>query len=103
MQCNAEYSISIYCLCKHIEWMSYKNNNTVDDYTLVEDYMTVTTVTMNFKNTVLDIAKRMLVGNISSIAITDDKEKIIGIITERDVVKIIVNELPPRGGSLQGL
>jgi CBS domain-containing protein len=93
MQCNAEYSISIYYLCIHIEWMGYKNN-TVDD-TLVEDYMTITTVTMNFKNSVIDIAKKMLAGNISSIAITDDKEEIIGILTERDIVKIIANELPP--------
>ena len=38
--------------------MGYKNN-TVDE-TLVEDYMTVITLTMNFKNSVLDIAKRMV-------------------------------------------
>ena len=39
--------------------MGYKKN-TVDDDTLVEDYMTITTVTMNFRNSVLDIAKKML-------------------------------------------
>jgi hypothetical protein len=39
--------------------MGYKNN-TVDDNTLVEDYMTIRPVTMNFKNSVLDIAKKML-------------------------------------------
>ena len=33
-------------------------NNIVDDNTLVEDYMTTTTVTMNFKNSILDIAKK---------------------------------------------
>ncbi|HEX6282405.1 MAG TPA: CBS domain-containing protein [Nitrososphaera sp.] len=75
--------------------MGYKNN-TVDD-TLVEDYMTVITLTMNFKNSVLDIAKRMVAENISSIAITDDKKEIIGILTERDIVKIIANEVPPGG------
>jgi predicted transcriptional regulator len=37
--------------------------------------MTVTILTMNFKNSVLDIAKRMVAENISSIAITDDKRK----------------------------
>lgn len=73
--------------------MGYKNN-TVDE-TLVEDYMTVITLTMNFKNSVLDIAKRMLAENISSIAITDDKKEIIGILTERDIVKIIANEVSP--------
>ena len=75
--------------------MGYKNN-TVDE-TLVEDYMTVITLTMNFKNSVLDIAKRMVAENISSIAITDDKKEIIGILTERDIVKIIANEVSPGG------
>jgi CBS domain-containing protein len=74
--------------------MGYKNN-TIDDDTLVEDYMTTTTMTMNFKNSVLDVAKKMLAENISSIPITDDEGEIIGILTERDMVKIIANELPP--------
>jgi signal-transduction protein with cAMP-binding, CBS, and nucleotidyltransferase domain len=81
--------------------MGYKNN-TVDD-TLVEDYMTITTVTMNFKNSVLDIAKKMLAENISSIPITDDEGGIIGILTERDMIKIIANELPPAGISAMSL
>ena len=80
--------------------MGYKNN-TVDE-TLVEDYMTVITLTMNFKNSVLDIAKRMVAENISSVAIIDDKNAIIGILTERDIVRIIANEVS-RGGSLRGL
>jgi CBS domain-containing protein len=67
--------------------MGYKNN-TVDDNTLVEDYMTIRPVTMNFKNSVLDIAKKMLAENISSIAITDNEEEIVGILTERDIVNI---------------
>jgi signal-transduction protein with cAMP-binding, CBS, and nucleotidyltransferase domain len=77
-------------------------NNSVDD-TLVEDYMTTTTVTMNFKNSVLDIAKKMLAENISSIAITDDEGEIIGILTERDMMKVIANELPPSGISAMSL
>lgn len=81
--------------------MVHKNNRVQD--TLVEDYMTLTTVTLNFKNSVLDIAKRMLAQDISSIAITDDKKEIIGILTERDIVKIIANELPPRGISAMSL
>ena len=77
-------------------------NSTVDD-TLVEDYMTTTTVTMNFKNSVLDVAKRMLAENISSIAITDDEGGIVGILTERDMIKIVANELPPGGISAMSL
>jgi signal-transduction protein with cAMP-binding, CBS, and nucleotidyltransferase domain len=48
---------------------------------------------MNFKNSVLDVAKKMLAENISSIAITDDEGGIVGILTERDMIKIIANEL----------
>lgn len=51
-------------------------NNAVDD-SRVEDYMTRTTVTMNFKKSPLDIAKKMLAENISSIAITDDGGKLL--------------------------
>src|ERR687892_149488 len=82
--------------------MGYKKN-TVDDDTPVEDYMTITTVTMNFKNSILDIAKKMLAENISSIPITDDEGEIIGILTERDMIKIIANELPPSGISAMSL
>jgi signal-transduction protein with cAMP-binding, CBS, and nucleotidyltransferase domain len=80
-----------------------QKNNTVDDDTLVEDYMTTTTVTMNFKNSVLDVAKKMLAENISSIAITDDEGEIVGILTERDMIKIVANELPPGGISAMSL
>jgi signal-transduction protein with cAMP-binding, CBS, and nucleotidyltransferase domain len=78
-------------------------NNTIDDDTLVEDYMSTATVTMNFKNNVLDVAKKMLAENISSIAITDDEGEIIGILTERDMIKVIANELPPGGISAMSL
>ena len=80
--------------------MGQKNN--IDD-TLVEDYMTTTTVTMNFKNSILDIAKKMLAENISSIPITNDEGEIVGILTERDIIKIIANELSPRGISAMSL
>jgi|SRR5918998_2704747 signal-transduction protein with cAMP-binding, CBS, and nucleotidyltransferase domain len=84
--------------------MSNKNNIIDDDNnTRVEDYMTTTTVTMNFKNSVLDIAKKMLAENISSIAITDDEGEIIGILTERDMIKIVANELEPGGISAMSL
>src|ERR671917_2209622 len=84
--------------------MSNKNNIIDDDNnTRVEDYMTTTTVTMNFKKSVLDIAKKMLAENISSIPITDDDGEIIGILTERDMMKIIAHELPPGGISAMSL
>lgn len=83
--------------------MGQKNNTVDDDETLVEDYMTTTTVTMNFKNSILDIAKKMLAENISSIPITDDEGEIIGILTERDMIKIVANELPPSGISAMSL
>jgi signal-transduction protein with cAMP-binding, CBS, and nucleotidyltransferase domain len=81
--------------------MGFKNNP-LDD-TRVEDYMTATTVTMNFKSSVLDIAKKMLAQSISSIPITDDEGEIIGILTERDMIKIVANELPPSGISAMSL
>src|SRR5919107_3099216 len=84
--------------------MSNQNNIVDDDDdTLVEDFMSTTTVTMNFKNSVLDIAKKMLAENISSIPITDDDGEIIGILTERDMMKIVANELPPGGISAMSL
>jgi signal-transduction protein with cAMP-binding, CBS, and nucleotidyltransferase domain len=78
-------------------------NNTIDDNNLVEDYMTTTTVAMNFKKSVLDIAKKMFAENISSVAITDDDGEIIGILTERDMMKVIANELPLSGISAMNL
>ncbi len=65
--------------------------------------MTTTTVAMNFKKSVLDIAKKMFAENISSVAITDDDGEIIGILTERDMMKVIANELPPSGMSAMNL
>ena len=78
-------------------------NNTIDDNNLVEDYITTTTVAMNFKKSVLDIAKKMFSENISSVAITDDDGEIIGILTERDMMKVIANELQPSGISAMNL
>lgn len=73
--------------------MARENN---EDAT-VADYMTTKMITMGWKDSVLDAAKRMIERNISSIAITDDKDRIIGMLTERDIVKIVANDMPPRG------
>ena len=99
-----KYSLSIYHLCRESKCMGNKNNIVDDDYdTRVEDYMTTTTLTMNFKNSIIDIAKKMLAKNISSIPITDDEGEIIGILTERDIIKIVANELSPSGISAMSL
>jgi CBS domain-containing protein len=46
-------------------------------------------ITRDSKATVLEISKAMTDWKISSIAITDEKSKqVIGILTERDVVKL---------------
>lgn len=81
--------------------MGYKNEPV--DESLVEDYMTTTTLTMNFKSNVLDIAKKMYAQKISSVPITDEEGEITGILTERDIIKVIANELPPRGVSAMNL
>jgi signal-transduction protein with cAMP-binding, CBS, and nucleotidyltransferase domain len=81
--------------------MGYKSD-TVDD-SLVEDYMTTTTITMNSKNNVSDIAKKMYAQNISSVPITDDEGEIVGILTERDIVKVIAHELQPHEVSAMNL
>jgi CBS domain-containing protein len=73
------------------------STSSVENSTLVEDFMNTRMITMNSKDSVLDIAKRMVEGNVSSVAITDDNQTIIGILTERDIVKIIANKIPPEG------
>ena len=51
------------------------------------------------KASVLEVAKAMVDWNISSVAITDDEEskKVVGILTERDIVKSIAKGVPPDG------
>lgn len=56
----------------------------------VEEYMNTGMVLRDSKVTVIEVAKTMTQWNISSVAITDDKgKKVIGILTERDIVKHI--------------
>jgi CBS domain-containing protein len=73
--------------------MARENN----EETSVADYMTTRMITMGGKDSMLDIAKRMAERNISSVAITDGKDRIIGILTERDIVKIVANSVSPKG------
>lgn len=57
---------------------------------LVKDYMNTKMVTRDSKTNVLDVSKAMTDWKISSVAITDEQNKrVIGILTERDVVNSI--------------
>ena len=69
----------------------------IDSEATVADYMATRMITMGWKESVLDAAKRMIERKISSIAIMNDENRIIGIITERDVVKIVANGVPAGG------
>jgi signal-transduction protein with cAMP-binding, CBS, and nucleotidyltransferase domain len=62
---------------------------------LVEDYTTTTLVTISQRQSVLEVAKRMVERSISSIAITDEEDRIVGIVTERDIVNAITSRVAP--------
>jgi CBS domain-containing protein len=61
------------------------------DDPLVKDYMTVGMITINHEQSVLEAVDKMVQKNISSVAIVDDNDRIIGILTERDIVKAVQN------------
>jgi CBS domain-containing protein len=65
----------------------------------VEDYMNPRMVMRHSKASVLELAKLMVDWSISSVAITDEEnnKKVIGILTERDIVKSIAKDVPPDG------
>jgi signal-transduction protein with cAMP-binding, CBS, and nucleotidyltransferase domain len=68
----------------------------------VEDYMNTKMVMRDSKASVLELAKVMVDWGVSSVAITDEedqnnKKKVIGILTERDIVKSIAKGVPPDG------
>ncbi len=65
----------------------------------VEDYMNAKMVTRDSKASMLELAKVMVDWNISSVAITDEEnnKKVVGILTERDIVKSIAKGVQPDG------
>lgn len=66
----------------------------------VEDYMNTKMVMRDSKASILELAKVMVDWGVSSVAITDEDEnnkKVIGILTERDIVKSIAKGVPPDG------
>jgi predicted transcriptional regulator len=64
----------------------------------VEDYVNTQMVTRDSRASVLEVAKSMVDWSISSVAITEEKsKKVIGILTERDIVNSIAKGVPPDG------
>ena len=65
----------------------------------VQDYMNARMVMRDSKASVLELAKVMIDWNVSSIAIADEEQnnKVIGILTERDIVKSIAKGASPHG------
>jgi len=62
----------------------------------VEDYANTQMVTRGSKASVLEAAKTMIDCSVSSVAITDEESKnVIGILTERDIVKSIAKSVSP--------
>ena len=65
---------------------------------LVEDYVSTRMVSRTSKASIVEISKAMTDWKISSIAITDEQNRrVIGILTERDVVSSIAEGVPPDG------
>ncbi|HEY6757171.1 MAG TPA: CBS domain-containing protein [Nitrososphaera sp.] len=65
----------------------------------VEDYMNAKMVMRDSKASMLELAKVMVDWNISSVALTDEEnnKKVVGILTERDIVKSIAKGVQPDG------
>jgi predicted transcriptional regulator len=64
----------------------------------VEDYVNTQMVTRDSTASILEVARSMVDWGISSVAITDKKsKKVIGILTERDIVNSIAKGGPPDG------
>src|SRR5215210_2154753 len=63
----------------------------------VEDYTNARMVIRDSKASVLELAKVMVEWSVSSVAITDEEnnKKVVGILTERDIVKSIAKGVPP--------
>src|SRR5215218_7020977 len=63
----------------------------------VEDYTNARMVMRDSKASVLELAKVMVEWSVSSVAIRDEEnnKKVVGILTERDIVKSIAKGVPP--------
>src|SRR5215210_2647922 len=65
----------------------------------VEDHMNTRMIMRDSKASVLELAKVMVKWSVSSVAITDEEnnKKVVGILTERDIVKSIAKGVSPDG------
>jgi CBS domain-containing protein len=82
---------------------SEESSRTEENNDLIEGYMNNRMTTIGSKNSVLDAVKIMAEKSISSLAVTDERNRITGILTERDIVKIIANEVSPEGITIGSL
>lgn len=82
---------------------SEESSRTEENNGLIEGYMNNRMTTIGSKNSVLDAVKIMAEKSISSLAVTDERNRITGILTERDIVKIIANEVSPEGITIGSL
>jgi predicted transcriptional regulator len=62
---------------------------------IVEDYMNAKMITRHSKVSVLEISRAMIDWNISSVAITDEDKRVVGVLTERDMIRGIANGILP--------
>ena len=60
--------------------------------TLVKDYMTTKMVTVSQSLSIFDVANVLVNNNISSVALTDERNRISGILTERDIVRAVAKD-----------
>jgi predicted transcriptional regulator len=73
-----------------------KDDSSAATIVAVEDYMTRRMLRLDSGKSILEVARKMAEEKVSSIAITDGRgQKIIGVLTERDLVKAMANELVP--------
>jgi CBS domain-containing protein len=61
---------------------------------MVKHIMIEDVVTAKLNITIKDAVRTLHEKHVGSIVITDDNQKCVGIFTERDAVRIIVNEVP---------
>jgi CBS domain-containing protein len=66
------------------------------DESTVADYMSTDMFTIGSQSSLLEVARKMVETNISSVVITKNSGR-VGILTERDIVKAIASGIPPDG------
>ena len=91
MHCHAQNSTSLY----HESAIDVMKMSLKHEVVLVGDYMSTTMITINQENSMLDASRKMAERNVSSLAVTDERGRIAGILTERDIVRAVTKHVPP--------